>query len=155
MKCWFYSHYLRSPYWFFLCRLNVDGLLVYFPYDYIYPEQYLYMLELKRTLDAKVSVVCCESFCVHNVPCMLIIMGWSQCCVFESHHVYGVLSVWIVWTEVNVECFESHRVYGVLSVWIEVSMNWNAMCTQVVVVFWKRSTIFSFLVCLSHRGSSL
>uniref|UniRef100_A0A4W5JNB5 General transcription and DNA repair factor IIH helicase subunit XPD n=1 Tax=Hucho hucho TaxID=62062 RepID=A0A4W5JNB5_9TELE len=28
-------------------------LLVYFPYDYIYPEQYSYMLELKRTLDAK------------------------------------------------------------------------------------------------------
>ena len=24
-----------------------------FPYDYIYPEQYAYMLELKRTLDAK------------------------------------------------------------------------------------------------------
>uniref|UniRef100_G1PK85 General transcription and DNA repair factor IIH helicase subunit XPD n=1 Tax=Myotis lucifugus TaxID=59463 RepID=G1PK85_MYOLU len=34
-------------------RLNVDGLLVYFPYDYIYPEQFSYMLELKRTLDAK------------------------------------------------------------------------------------------------------
>lgn len=39
----------------FSCRLSVDGLLVYFPYDYIYPEQYAYMLELKRTLDAKVS----------------------------------------------------------------------------------------------------
>lgn len=36
-------------------RLTVDGLLVYFPYDYIYPEQYAYMLELKRALDAKVS----------------------------------------------------------------------------------------------------
>ncbi|EPY87421.1 TFIIH basal transcription factor complex helicase XPD subunit-like protein [Camelus ferus] len=34
-------------------RLNVDGLLVHFPYDYIYPEQFSYMLELKRTLDAK------------------------------------------------------------------------------------------------------
>ncbi|XP_057566961.1 general transcription and DNA repair factor IIH helicase subunit XPD isoform X2 [Hippopotamus amphibius kiboko] len=34
-------------------KLNVDGLLVYFPYDYIYPEQFSYMLELKRTLDAK------------------------------------------------------------------------------------------------------
>ncbi|GBP79904.1 General transcription and DNA repair factor IIH helicase subunit XPD [Eumeta japonica] len=33
--------------------LTVDGLLVYFPYDYIYPEQYAYMLELKRALDAK------------------------------------------------------------------------------------------------------
>ncbi|XP_072032459.1 general transcription and DNA repair factor IIH helicase subunit XPD-like [Amphiura filiformis] len=34
-------------------KLNVDGLLVYFPYDYIYPEQYMYMVELKRALDAK------------------------------------------------------------------------------------------------------
>jgi len=33
-------------------RLNVDGLLVFFPYDYIYPEQFSYMLELKRSLDA-------------------------------------------------------------------------------------------------------
>ena len=35
-------------------RLNVDGLLVYFPYEYIYPEQYSYMRELKQALDAKV-----------------------------------------------------------------------------------------------------
>lgn len=34
-------------------KISVDGLLVYFPYDYIYPEQYAYMLELKRALDAK------------------------------------------------------------------------------------------------------
>lgn len=37
-----------------LCfRLSVDGLLVYFPYDYIYPEQYAYMMELKKGIDAK------------------------------------------------------------------------------------------------------
>ncbi|KAK6632172.1 General transcription and DNA repair factor IIH helicase subunit XPD [Polyplax serrata] len=34
-------------------KLSVDGLLVYFPYDYIYPEQYAYMMELKKGLDAK------------------------------------------------------------------------------------------------------
>ncbi|KAG5877282.1 hypothetical protein JTB14_021417 [Gonioctena quinquepunctata] len=34
-------------------RLSVDGLIVYFPYDYIYPEQYSYMCELKKALDAK------------------------------------------------------------------------------------------------------
>ena len=34
-------------------KLNVDGLLVYFPYEYIYPEQFSYMLELKRSMDAK------------------------------------------------------------------------------------------------------
>ncbi|CAH8490241.1 unnamed protein product [Schistosoma turkestanicum] len=34
-------------------KINIDGLLVYFPYEYIYPEQYHYMIELKRTIDAK------------------------------------------------------------------------------------------------------
>ena len=34
-------------------KLNIDGLLVYMPYDYIYPEQYKYMHELKRGLDHK------------------------------------------------------------------------------------------------------
>lgn len=31
----------------------IDGLPVFFPYEFIYPEQYQYMLELKRALDAK------------------------------------------------------------------------------------------------------
>ncbi len=34
-------------------KLNVAGLLVHFPYEYIYPEQFSYMLELKKSLDAK------------------------------------------------------------------------------------------------------
>lgn len=34
-------------------KIDVDGLDVYFPYEFIYPEQYSYMLQLKRTLDAK------------------------------------------------------------------------------------------------------
>jgi hypothetical protein len=34
-------------------RFDLDGLTVYFPYEYIYPEQYRYMLELKRALDAR------------------------------------------------------------------------------------------------------
>ncbi|XP_063600558.1 general transcription and DNA repair factor IIH helicase subunit XPD-like [Penaeus indicus] len=33
--------------------LDVDGMQVFFPYDFIYPEQYSYMLDLKRSLDAK------------------------------------------------------------------------------------------------------
>ena len=49
----------------FYFRLNIDGLLVYFPYDYIYPEQYSYMMELKRTLDAKV-------WTEENVPKILL-----------------------------------------------------------------------------------
>uniref|UniRef100_A0A915LAG4 DNA 5'-3' helicase n=1 Tax=Romanomermis culicivorax TaxID=13658 RepID=A0A915LAG4_ROMCU len=34
-------------------KIDVDGLIVLFPYEYIYPEQYRYMRELKKTLDAK------------------------------------------------------------------------------------------------------
>jgi DNA excision repair protein ERCC-2 len=34
-------------------RFNLDGLQVFFPYDFMYPEQYAYMLEMKRALDAK------------------------------------------------------------------------------------------------------
>lgn len=32
-------------------KFEIDDLTVYFPYDYIYPEQYTYMRELKMTLD--------------------------------------------------------------------------------------------------------
>jgi DNA excision repair protein ERCC-2 len=32
-------------------KFQIDELVVYFPYDYIYPEQYSYMRELKMTLD--------------------------------------------------------------------------------------------------------
>jgi len=34
-------------------RFKLEGLTVYFPYEYIYPEQYQYMVELKHALDAK------------------------------------------------------------------------------------------------------
>lgn len=64
MKCVFYHLiclkiqffviiFILNSYWI-ICRLSVDGLIVYFPYEYIYPEQYAYMQELKRTFDAKV-----------------------------------------------------------------------------------------------------
>ncbi|GMT18353.1 hypothetical protein PFISCL1PPCAC_9650, partial [Pristionchus fissidentatus] len=33
-------------------RLTIDGLEVFFPYEYVYPEQVLYMQELKKSLDA-------------------------------------------------------------------------------------------------------
>jgi DNA excision repair protein ERCC-2 len=36
---------------------NIDGLSVFFPYDYMYPEQYSYMLELKHALDARGSAL--------------------------------------------------------------------------------------------------
>lgn len=34
-------------------RFHVEELTVDFPYPRIYPEQYAYMLELKRSLDAR------------------------------------------------------------------------------------------------------
>ena len=42
-------------------QVNIDGLTVYFPYEYIYREQYEYMLEIKRTYDAK-------THSVHEMP---------------------------------------------------------------------------------------
>jgi DNA excision repair protein ERCC-2 len=32
---------------------NLEGLTIYFPYEYLYPEQYEYMIELKRAIDNK------------------------------------------------------------------------------------------------------
>lgn len=34
-------------------KFQLEGLTVYFPYEFIYPEQYEYMRELKHALDAK------------------------------------------------------------------------------------------------------
>lgn len=34
-------------------KIQIDDLTVYFPYEYIYPEQYHYMCELKKCLDAR------------------------------------------------------------------------------------------------------
>jgi DNA excision repair protein ERCC-2 len=34
-------------------RFHLDGLEVFFPYDYIYPEQLNYMRELKQAIDNK------------------------------------------------------------------------------------------------------
>lgn len=36
-----------------IMRIDVDGITVYFPYEFVYPEQYAYMVDLKRTLDAR------------------------------------------------------------------------------------------------------
>lgn len=36
-------------------QLMIDDVPVIFPYAYIYPEQYAYMVSLKRILDAKVK----------------------------------------------------------------------------------------------------
>ncbi|KXN70441.1 DNA repair helicase [Conidiobolus coronatus NRRL 28638] len=34
-------------------RFQLDDLTVHFPYDYVYPEQYAYMRDLKKSIDAK------------------------------------------------------------------------------------------------------
>jgi DNA excision repair protein ERCC-2 len=34
-------------------KFDLEGLTVYFPYEYIYPEQFQYMVELKHSLDAQ------------------------------------------------------------------------------------------------------
>ena len=57
-KCSFVEHFHQKRPFIceeenFIMKLNINGLLVYFPYEYIYPEQFSYMLELKKSLDAK------------------------------------------------------------------------------------------------------
>nr|XP_033810978.1 general transcription and DNA repair factor IIH helicase subunit XPD [Geotrypetes seraphini] len=65
-------------------KLNIDGLLVYFPYDYIYPEQYSYMLELKRTLDAKGhGVLEMPSGTGKTVSLLSLIVAYQQTYSFE------------------------------------------------------------------------
>ena len=44
-----------ATHWLAGYRFELDGLPVLFPYDYIYPEQFAYMNDLKRALDAKVG----------------------------------------------------------------------------------------------------
>ena len=34
-------------------KFQIEGLTVYFPYEYIYPEQYQYMRELKHALTPR------------------------------------------------------------------------------------------------------
>jgi DNA excision repair protein ERCC-2 len=38
-------------------KFQLDGLTVFFPYEFIYPEQYQYMAELKAALDARGHVL--------------------------------------------------------------------------------------------------
>lgn len=78
----------------FFPSLDVDGMRVFFPYDFIYPEQYSYMLDLKRALDAKVSACVCVYVCVkyqwthHTVLFMsfLLISLLFQQAYFSSLH---------------------------------------------------------------------
>lgn len=49
-------------------KFLLEGLVVYFPYEFIYPEQYRYMLELKRALDAR-------GHCLLEVGSS----GWATC----------------------------------------------------------------------------
>ena len=59
--CNVYYHFVLTVLYY---RVNIDGLLVVFPYEYMYPEQYSYMLDLKRTLDAKVPYLfLCQDAC--------------------------------------------------------------------------------------------
>lgn len=34
-------------------KFDLDGLEVFFPYDYLYKEQYEYMYQLKKAIDAR------------------------------------------------------------------------------------------------------
>jgi hypothetical protein len=52
-------------------KFGLEGLTVYFPYDFLYPEQYRYMLELKRALDAR-------GHCLLEVRDWAMMHGWAH-----------------------------------------------------------------------------
>lgn len=63
--------------------------MVYFPYEYIYPEQYRYMLELKRALDAKghcllevrgESTAACGRLRCQSAPDSIPVLNGHVCC---------------------------------------------------------------------------
>lgn len=56
------------------CSFNIDDLVVHFPYDKIYPEQYQYMCDLKKALDAQVRVPSHSNGCG---VAMSIILKWG------------------------------------------------------------------------------
>ena len=56
---------------------RIDDLTVYFPYDYIYPEQYNYMVELKKAIDSKGhAVVECPSGTGKTVTLLSLIVSY-------------------------------------------------------------------------------
>lgn len=58
-----------------MVRFDLDGLDVFFPYDRMYEEQYNYMLELKRSLDAKVRDQLKSSFDLSSVMVNIVILS--------------------------------------------------------------------------------
>ncbi len=45
----------------------MEDMDLYFPYDYMYPEQYDYMLQIKHALDAKVLHPHSSSNCIAKI----------------------------------------------------------------------------------------
>lgn len=60
-------------------KFQIEGLTVYFPYDYIYPEQYQYMRELKHALDAK-------GHCLLEVTCQAFSRKFSLYISLRTNH---------------------------------------------------------------------
>jgi DNA excision repair protein ERCC-2 len=67
----------------FLCHLTMrfflDDLEIIFPYEYIYPEQYQYMRDIKKTLDAKGhSLLECPSGTGKTICLLSLIVAYQQ-----------------------------------------------------------------------------
>ena len=63
-------------------RFDLDGLDMFFPYDYLYPEQFTYMLELKRALDAKGHALLEMPTATGKTVCLLaLITSYQHQCV--------------------------------------------------------------------------
>ena len=85
-------------------KIKLEGLTVFFPYEYIYPEQYQYMVKLKQALDAKVrhqhGWLRCHLFVVKSRFSRNPLPGsmrardafrhWEDCLSAQPHHFLSI-----------------------------------------------------------------
>ena len=64
---------------------NIDNIKIIFPYDYIYPEQYKYMCDLKQSIDSK-----CH--CLLEMPCVCNVCE----CLCECESMLSISVMWLV-----------------------------------------------------------
>jgi hypothetical protein len=90
-----------------LFRFQLGDLTVYFPYDYIYPEQFAYMNDLKRALDAKASQVPNTRTVVTDITIRDTVY-WKCLLVLERQYLYYLL-LWLIYRQVLTLYFSDTR----------------------------------------------
>ena len=77
-------------------RFDLDGLDVFFPYEYLYREQYEYMLNLKRAIDDKGHALLEMPTGTGKTVCLISLITSYQ---FQYPQHTGKLIYWLVIVE--------------------------------------------------------